>query len=230
MNSNKQTGRIVGVLFLLIFIAGVLIYQFLRGPVFADDFLVGTSLNANQIILSTLLGLLGGTLSILVAVILLPLFKQYSPKLAYLYLSFCILNFVAIAIENYSALSLLEFSREYVQNGTDNAFLQSMGTVFKKNHRWAHYTYLLTSCLPVFVLFYTLFYSKLIPRAISIFGLFAVVLMSIEVLFSIFGISTHIDLFIPIGLIQIFLPFWLMVKGFRSKGEIASAKLSMFKH
>ena len=56
MNSNKKAGRLVGLLFLLIFATGITVYQFLQGPVlFSDDFLKTTSANSNQIIISTLL-------------------------------------------------------------------------------------------------------------------------------------------------------------------------------
>ncbi len=218
MNSNKETGRIVGILLLLTFIMGVSIYQFLRGPiVFAEDYLTITSLNSNQIITSILLGFLSGTISIVIAVILLPVFKAYSDRLAYLYVAFCILNFMALTLENYGALSLMELSNEFVINGAgNNDFFQHMGAVFYENHKWTHYIYLLISCLPVFVLYYTLFYSKLIPRVISIFGLIAVLLMFIEVVISIYGVSTNMNLMIPMGLIQLFLPFWLIIKGLKN--------------
>jgi cellulose synthase/poly-beta-1,6-N-acetylglucosamine synthase-like glycosyltransferase len=129
---------------------------------------------------------------------------------------------VAIAIENYSALSLLELSHEYAIGTDNNIFLESLGNVFYKNHEWSHYVYLLISCFPVFVLYYTLLYSKLVPKAISIFGIIAVVLMFIQVLFSIFKISLSMDLLIPIALIQLFLPFWLIFKGLNIPAENTS--------
>jgi hypothetical protein len=225
MNSNKKTGRLVGVLFLLVFIIGVLIYQVLRGPfLFADDFLVSASLNENQIIISVLLAFLSGIATIGIAVLLFPIFTRSNPRLAFLYIAFCILSFVAIVIENYSALSLLELSHEYVNTGTDNkTLLETMGNVFYNNHKWSHLAYLLISCFPVFVLYFTLLYSKLVPKAISIFGIIAVLLMFIQVLFSIFKISLSMNLLLPIALIQIFLPFWLIFKGLNSPLENNSA-------
>jgi hypothetical protein len=219
MNSNKQAGRVAGILLLLVFIAGILIYQFLRGPiVFADNYLENTALQSNKIIASVLLAFLSGTISIIISVILLPVFKQYSERLAYLYVAFCIVNLVAIAFENYGALALMEVSNEFITNGLDNKdFLQSMGTVFYRNHRWAHFMYLLISCLPVFILYYTLFYCKLIPRAISIFGIIATLLMFVQIICSIFEINTTIDLLIPIGLVQFFLPIWLITKGIKDR-------------
>ena len=79
MKTNKKTGRLVGLLFLLIFATGITVYQFLQGPVlFSDDFLTTTSANSNEIIISTLLLFLSGITSVVIAAILLPIFKKYS--------------------------------------------------------------------------------------------------------------------------------------------------------
>ena len=122
MKSNKKTGRLVGLLFLLIFATGIIVYQFLQGPVlFSDDFLTTTSANSNEIIISTLLLFLSGITSVVIATILLPIFKKCSITLAFLYLAFSILSFIAISIDNISVLSMLELSLEYTKNGTDNS-------------------------------------------------------------------------------------------------------------
>jgi len=218
MKSNKKTGRLVGLLFLLIFATGIAVYQFLQGPVlFSDDFLTTTSANSNEIIISTLLLFLSGITSVIIATILLPIFKRYSITLAFLYLASSILSFIAISIDNISVLTMLELSLEYTKNGTDNSdMLNSLGNVFYKKHWWTHYLSLLISCFPVFILYYTLYVSKLIPKVISIVGIIAVILMFIETLFSILGNSISMNMFLPIGLIQLILPLWLIFKGLNS--------------
>ncbi|HKL89771.1 MAG TPA: DUF4386 domain-containing protein, partial [Allomuricauda sp.] len=215
MKSNKKTGRLVGLLFLLIFATGIGVYQFLQGPVlFSDDFLTTTSANSKGIIISVLLLFLSGLTSIVIATILLPIFKKYSITLAFLYLAFSILGFIAISIDNISVLSMLELSLEYTKNDTGNSdILNILGNVFYKKHWWSHYLSLLISCFPVFILYYTLYVSKLIPKVISIVGIIAVVLMFIEILFSLFGNSISMNMLLPIGLIQLILPLWLIFKG-----------------
>ena len=218
MKSNKKAGRLVGLLFLLIFAIGITVYQFLQGPVlFSDDFLTSTSANSNEIIISTLLLFLSGITSIVIATILLPIFKKYSISLASLYLAFSILSFIAISIDNINVLSILELSLEHAKNRTGNSdILNTLGNVFYKKHWWTHYLSLLISCFPVFILYYTLFASKLIPKVISIVGVIAVILMFIEILFSILGNSISMNLLLPIGLIQLILPLWLIFKGLNS--------------
>ncbi|WP_204343821.1 DUF4386 domain-containing protein [Psychroserpens algicola] len=218
MKSNKKTGRLVGLLFLFLFITGIIVYQFLQGPVlFSDNFLSITSENSNKIIVSTLLLFFSGIISIVIAVILLPIFKKYSITLSYLYLASTILGFIAISIDNISVLSMLELSLEYTKNEFGNPdILSTLGNVFYKKHWWTHYLSLLMSCFPVFILYYTLFVSKLIPKVISIIGLIAVFLMFIEVVLSLFGHSISMNMLLPIGLIQLMLPLWLIFKGLNS--------------
>ena len=226
MSSTKKTTKTIGVLFLIIFISGILVYQVLRGPfLFGEDYLVNTASNADKVITSTFLSLLGGILTIIISVMLIPIFKKFSVRLAFLYLIFCILNFIAIAIESYFAMSLLDFSIEF-SKAENKSMLENLSGEYYNNHRSAHFMYLLTSCLPVFVLYYSLFKGKLVPKAISIFGMVAVILMFISVLFSIFKVSGWSDLMLPIGLIQLCFPFWLIFKGFKISNENIEMKIS----
>lgn len=213
-----MAGRLVGLLFLLIFISGIIVYQFLQGPVlFSDDFLTATAANSQKIIFSTLLLILSGSISIFAAIILLPIFKKHNNTLAYLYVATSILSFIAVSIDNSSVLSLLELSQEFTKNGTeDSETLKTLGTLFYKNHWWTHYMSLLVACFPLFMLYFTLYVSKLVPKAFSIFGIIAVILMFIELLFSIFGNSISMNMLLPIGLIELILPIWLIFKGLKS--------------
>jgi hypothetical protein len=213
MQSTQKTGRITGILLLFIYVSGILVFQVLQGPtLFSEDFLTITSKSSNEIILSTLLGITSGIATIIIATILLPVFKKYALNLAYIYFAFCVLNFIAIMIDNVSVISMLELSKEYALN-VNNSALKVLGTLMYEKHWWTHYFYLLISCFPVFVLYYSLYVSKLVPKIISIVGILAVILMFIQVLFSIFGNSISMNMLLPIGLIQLILPIWLIFKG-----------------
>ncbi len=113
MNPYQKTGRITGILLLFVFISGIIIFQVLQGPVlFSEHFLTATYENSNQIISSMILGLFSGVVSIIVATILTPIFKEYNTLLAYLYFAFCILHFVTIITDNSSIISMLEISKQ----------------------------------------------------------------------------------------------------------------------
>jgi len=214
-------GRIVGILLLTSIILGVVIYQILQGPIlFADDFLTLTSENKNPIITSTILGLLNGVITIMIAVLMLPVFKQYNFSLSFLYLSFTIVNFVMIAIDNVSVLSILELSISHSKyeevNGVSFGII---GEVLYQKHWWTHYMSLLSSSFYMFT-FYLLFYqSKLIPKILSLGGLIAVSMMFIEILSSIFGQSIGMILMLPLGIVQLTLVIWLLIKGINQQNN-----------
>jgi hypothetical protein len=212
-------GRIVGILLLISIILGVVIFQILQGPIlFSDDFLTITSDHKNSIITSTVFGLLNGVITIIIAVLMLPVFKHYNFGLSFLYLSFTIVNFVMIAIDNVSTLSILELSISHLKHeGANGEACGIISELLYQKHWWTHYMSLLSSSLYMFT-FYLLFYqSKLIPKILSIGGLIAVSMMFIEILFSVFGQSIGMILMLPLGIVQLSLVFWLLIKGLKQQ-------------
>ena len=214
MSLHLKKGRIAGTILLLIFFMGIYIFQVLQGAVlFGDDYLREAALHRNELISSVLLMILSGMLSILVSVVLLPVFRQYNSSIAVLYISFCLLNFVAIMLDNVSVVSLLEHSTHVTESGgTDTSPLLSQ--FLYEKHWWTHYFYLIISCFPVFVLFFMLFQYKLVPRVIAGFGLFAVLSMLVGEIMEIYGYPIGMQMFLPIALAQLGLPIWLIIKGF----------------
>ena len=154
MLTYKRTGQFIGILLLLIFISGVAVFQVLQGSVlFLDDFLNNTSANSDSIVWSVLLGIFSGLVSIVISALIFPIFKKYNLYLALLYFAFCVLNFIAVLIDNVSVISMLELSKSYVESGRENT-LGALESLVYERHYWTHYFYLLISCFPVFVLFY----------------------------------------------------------------------------
>jgi hypothetical protein len=221
---NQASIRISGVLLLIVFVIGVINYQFLRGPlVFDDNYLSLVANHQSKIILSVLLSFFSGILSIVVSLALFEYFRKGSLVLALAYIAFTLVNFMGIMVENIAAFSVLEVSQAYIEN---TAFRESSASVlfettFYGIHKWAHYSFLLLSCTPVFVLFYGLFKFRFIPRLISVFGMIAVVLMFVDVILLMLEIKIPIDLLLPIGLVQLLLPVWLIIKGFKLQNSTA---------
>lgn len=218
MNSDLRTGRITGALLLIIFALGITIFQVLQGPVlFADDFLTSISLHSSEIILSVLLMFLSGTLDIIIAILLLPIINRKSQRLGYLYIAFCIVNFISLSIDNTQVISMLEVSREYIkaENG-DLALLEVVGNLAFQKHWWSHHLSLLISCIPVFVLFYSMYLTRLAPRLLSLLGILAAILMFIEMTLTLFGSGLGMNMLLPIALVQLLFPIWLLIKGFSS--------------
>lgn len=226
MNTNKKTGRIIGVLLLLMFIIGIINYQYLRDPAFhLDSYLSTLPSISNQIIIAALVGILMGILSIVVAILFLPIFKKHNYRLAFLYLAFCILYFVMFSFENISLLTLLEFSISSVENeALSKDYFNALSDTFYHFHNWSHEISLLFSCFPVFVLYYTLYRSKITPRFLSVFGIFAALLMLFEMARTLLYGHMNMTLFYPIAIIQLLFPIWLLIKGLNEPPKINNKK------
>jgi hypothetical protein len=65
-------------------------------------------------------------------------------------------------------------------------------------------------------LYYTLFISKLVPKILAGFGVFASILMFIQILATIFGQKVSSNMMLPIALIQFLFPIWLIIKGLKT--------------
>ena len=113
-----------------------------------------------------------------------------------------------------STLSILELSISNSNNEANNDGAMGIisGLLYEK-HWWTHYMSLLSSTFYLFA-FYLLWYqSRLIPKVLSLFGLFAVSMMFVEMLASIYGQSIDMMLMLPLGIAQLSLIIWLLIKG-----------------
>ncbi|TMH11029.1 MAG: DUF4386 family protein [Betaproteobacteria bacterium] len=77
----------------------------------------------------------------------------------------------------------------------------------------AHYVGLLVAGSMLFVFYAALYRFALIPRALAAFGLVAVVLQLAAVAMPLFGQGIVFLLLAPLGVSQLLLALWLIVKG-----------------
>lgn len=216
MISRNNTGRLVGLLLLLVFALGVLTFQVLQSPVLSGSAnAADVASHATQLIVSAFVSLLGGSLSILVAVLLLPVFRKSSETLAIAYLAFAIVNFVAIAIDTVNVLSILELGILVVADGGASAGIsEDLVSLLYKRQWWSHHLYLLISCAPVLLFYSGLFVTRTVPRVLALFGVFAAMAMAVEMVTVMLGRGISDMLFIPIALVQLATPLWLLARGF----------------
>ena len=215
MTSLTHAGRIAGALLLLVFALGVLTFQFLQSPVLSGiEHFEDVAASSTPLVASALTGIASGSLSILVAVLLLPVFRRVNEWLAYAYMAFAVVNFVAIAIDTVSVLSVLEASR-LSADGSVRPVSAAAGLVplLYRQQWWTHHLYLLTSCLPVLALYVGLYVSRGVPRALSLFGVLATLLMAAGVAGAMMESRLNDMVFLPIALVQVATPLWLIARG-----------------
>jgi hypothetical protein len=221
MNSINKTARIVGVLYIIGTIAGMLSYV-LTGPILGgSDFLVSVSTHEIQIIAGALFVLIMGFALAMVPVMMFPLLKKYNEALALGYVVFRgaleTIMYIVLAI---SWLFLIPVSQEYVKAGApDASYFQTLGAVLLEGHDLIAPVQTIIFCLGALIFYYLLYQTNLIPRWLSGWGLIAIIpylAAGLLVLFGFFGpLSTgEIVLEFPLALQEMVMAVWLIVKGF----------------
>lgn len=222
MNSNRRTAIIAGVLFIIGTVAGVLSVVFL-GPILdAPDYLFQFSANKTQVIIGALLVIIMGVALAMVPVMMFPILKKQNKALALGYVVFRALEAVTSIAIVISWLLLITLSQEYVKAGApDASYFQTFGTLLLEADDWISPISTIVFILGALMFYYLLYQSKLIPRLISVWGLIAAIpylAAGLLLMFTIISPSstTQIVLMAPLGLQEMVLAVWLIVKGFNS--------------
>jgi hypothetical protein len=219
MNPDKTTARVVGALFIITMVAGMLeaylVAPILQGPlknVYPNEFrvMVGALL-----ILVMSVGIAG------IATALFPVIKRHSETIAITYVCFRTVECMLLIVGAISSLFLITLSQEYLKAGTPEAsYFQTLGILAVRVRYSAYQIAMVILGAGSLMLFYSLLKSKLIPRFISIWGLVGYAFLLASALLDISGVIDTVKgagavMYIPGGLFELVVfPLWLIVKGF----------------
>ena len=105
--------------------------------------------------------------------------RKQSEKIALVAFGFYILEAALLAVSRMEAFSLLRISQEYVTAGQP-AYLETMGNLAFESMDFVGSTlHMLTFCLGGILFYYLLYKSKIVPGALSLWGLIATLPMLI---------------------------------------------------
>ena len=221
MNTYRKTAIIVGILFIIATAIGMLGKIAFLDPILkAPDYLGKLFAHENQVILGGLLIFFSAIACASIAIWLYPVLKKQHEALALGSVVFRIMESMLYVIGVVGLLALLTLSREYATAGASNASLfQVPGSALLAIKDWAGELSVVAFTVGA-MMYYAVFYrSKLVPRWLSGWGFLAAVSSLAAVLLSISGqiapfSTVFIVLQLPIGLQEITLAVWLIVKGF----------------
>ncbi len=214
MNTSKKTARIVGVLFIIGTVAGILSISGAE-PLSGPDYLIKASANENQIIIGMVLIFIMGFTLAMVPVMLFPIFNKHNEALALGSVVFRgaleAVLYIAIVI---SWLLLLTLSQEYVKAGApDASYFQTLGALLLEAGVWIEYLLAIVFSLGALMIYYIFYQSKLIPRWLSVWGLIGAIIYLAVPLLAMFGSVLEI-LYAPLAVQEMVFAVWLIVKGF----------------
>lgn len=222
MNTSRKIGVIVGILFIIGTVAGILSVIFIQPIANAQDYLTAVTPNKNQVALGALLVLIMGFALAVVPVLMYPITKKHNEILALGYVVFRggleTVTYFAWVI---SWLLLVPLSQAYVKAGSpDDSHFQALGILLLKAGEISGILTAIVFPLGALMFYYVLYQSKLIPRWISVWGVIGVTLHLVgSGLVGIFGITelpTIIQLIVvlPILVQEMVMAVWMIIKGF----------------
>ena len=235
MNTYRKTAVIVGILFIIGTVSGVLAGAFTAPIRTGSTYPLNISASETQWIIGTLLVLLMGLSLAMVPVLLYPIFRKHNEVLAFGAVLFRgVLEAVLYTVSVISMFLLLTVSEIYGKTGSaDASNFQTLGSMLIAAGDWIQLIggiVFSVGTLMFFVLFYQ---TRLIPRWLSGWGIIGAVLYFFANFVSMFG-PLHIApdigsgiglLMIPLAIQEMVFAVWIIVKGFNPSAIAAlSAK------
>lgn len=229
MNTTRRTAIIVGILFIVGYI-GIFAGGAVYGPILnAPDYLSLVYPNRTQLIVGMLIELTNDVAVIGIAVLLFPILKKYGEGIALGYIGIRIIEAMILVVSKISLLSLIPLSEEYLSTGAPAPYYEALGLLTLGQRFWASKLQVPFFLIGALILYVMLYRSKLVPRFISVFGLFAVASLTAANLIGAPDPTQSFQpamlLFAPIFVSELLLAVWLIVKGFSQDAVAAGSEL-----
>ncbi len=226
--TSLTAARLVGALF-LISTSSYMISSSILGDLFSlPNYLEQFYPNKDTVILAMLLEFVNSAAAVGVAIVIYPIIKQYSERVAVSYVAFRLIEGIMLLVGAAALLSIATLSKELVETSASNVdYLHTMATVLK-NGRFVDFQLgMISLSLCGFILSVTFYQYRLVPRVLSALGLLGYSLMLLKILFDFYNINFGGQwLYLPVALFELILPLWLFVKGFNlsEKPKLSSAQ------
>ncbi len=216
MNDTRFASRCLAALLLAQLIVGPIASFWLLGDTFegAGGFLVNAAPHARSVGLAALLSIGLAIMSAAIAVVLWPIVRARSERLA---LSLAVVAAAVLAlagVENAQLMSLVSLSQAYVAAGApDEALYQALRGVVGSHRNWAHVIHLLAMGGLLLATYLALYRLRLVPRLLAGFGMLASLSQMIAVAKPLFGGWVMFPMLAPLGLANLALIAWLLWRG-----------------
>jgi hypothetical protein len=229
MMTDRVTARVVGGLFIVGTVAGGLGLALSQPLVDASDYLTKVSRHEDQVATGALLTLVMGVALVGMSIVIYPVLRRHSKRLALGYVVARTVESVFYVIDAVLLLTLITVSRGFVAAGApDASAFQTLGDSVLGARDWAGNAILDATAfgLSALMLNYALHGARLVPRWLSIWGLAGASLYmaaGVMVMYGLEPLSTpQVVLEAPLGLQEMALAIWLIVKGFNTPPVVAA--------
>jgi hypothetical protein len=224
INSYRTTARVVGVIYLLGFVVGIGGNVLIQSKINAPNHLSTVTAGSMTIAIGAVLWLLSAVGDVAHGVLMFPILKPHSERLAIGYLAARIIDATFIAVMVLLLLLQIPLGSEYLKTASTNTFyLQALSTVSVQASQYAYAIGMSALGLSGLMLGYVLYKAKLVPRFLAVWGLIGYAVIFVGMVSDIMGSGLGLASSLPGGLWEVFTGTWLIVKGFNSSAFVPQA-------
>lgn len=223
---GRKDAVIAGVLFIVATAASLLSGPFLS-PVTGSNYLTSAGDNA-RVAIGVLLGFIAAFAAPGIAIALYPVLRRFGEALSLGAVAFRVIEGIFYALGMVVLLSLTTLSREFVDAGApDEQHFKTLGRTMLAQYHWLVDVGLLLAFSVGGLMYYLVFYrSRLIPTWLSVWGIAGVALLTVAAVLIICGVidplsTGQVVLAVPIGVQELVLAGWLIVKGFSQSALVS---------
>lgn len=220
INADRRTGIIVGILFIVATAFLFLGEAFYKSYIDAEDALAIVAVNKPVVVLGLGIELICILSMPLIGAFIYPVLRRVSAGMALTYFFLRGLEgVILITVAQTNKWAVLTLSEAYVA-GSDPATLEASLTLIRAQNVWgdtAGSLYNLIFVAGAICLYAVLFRARLVPLWISVWGLLAIAVLAVIVVFGLFApeLPDWVPLLvIPIAVQEMVMALWFIFRGF----------------
>jgi hypothetical protein len=220
--THRTAARVVGILFIAATVAFSLSVVVLDPILGADEYLASIGANGLRVGAGTLLELINHIAVVGIAVVIFPILRRFSKRVAVGYLAVRSIESVLFAVGTMHLVALANLSRAFVSAGASpGSYFHTIGGMLLAGHDWDNAGLLFTAfSIGALMLNWVLFRTRLVPHWVSGWGLAAAVLILAARVIVMSGVhltsSTVFVMDAPIMVQEMVFAVWLIAKGFNA--------------
>lgn len=232
MKTYRGNAITVGVLLILCTVSSILRAAPLGSTLDAPDYLDQLATSDSRAVLTALIEFVWAATAAGIAIALYPVIRKHNRALALGSVAGRLAEGIFVLIGSLSLLALLTVSQQSQVAGAASPTFRAAGDTLLAVRAWTDgFVTLLAFSTGVLLDYYVLYSARLIPRWLSGWGLAGAALAVVTTVYSgfiqDFGFSTvNTVLYLPIGIQEMVLAVWLLVKGFNlSSGDATDERM-----
>jgi hypothetical protein len=213
LNTYRKTATTIGVIYLLGFVVGIggnILIQSILGT---SDPLAAVGASSLLIAIGAMLWLLAVAGDAAHGILMFPVLKRFSERIAFGYFGARIMDAVFVGIMALLILFQIPLANEYLKGGASET-LQALSAVFNQAQLYAYHFGMLTVGFAGLMLCYVFYKTQLVPRFLGVWGLIGYAVILGGSVLEVAGFNLNLIHTIPGGLWEVFIGVWLIVKGF----------------